>query len=879
MHDVFDGAPRIAASGDEIGDAAAAVCAPLLVAVPLYRRAELVAPLVDALVAMTGELTALNATLLLIDDSPDDGALRAALEHALPVLARAVRVEIVHNPVNLGFVRTANLALARGRDTGHDVLLLNSDALPRPGAFAEMAAVAMLDPMTAVVSPRSDNAIICNSPDAEEHRTAGRERAYAAHRAIEPYLPQVSYVPTAVGFCLLIRHAMLVEFGLFDEIYGGGYNEENDFIRRCNRRGYRAVLANRAYVHHLGGQSFAQSGEATDLRDQANREILLERYPEYDTVVARWFDGAEYRAQRLLSGLIPGEDGRLRLLFDCGALRPAHNGTFEHIRALLTAFAARHAARFDIAVLCEEDAFGFHDLDRVAGLRLVEPCAALARPSAAVVRLGQPFAPDDLAPLCDYAPVCAVLMLDTIAMDCQQLDDVGLEALWATMADSVDAVGFNSAFSRDQFRRRFDLPVRAVEFVSRCSTDVADYRVADDGSPSGGGGVLLVGNHYPHKHVRETLAALRAAAPDLPVTVLGLAIEDAPGVVGHASGDLPQTMVDELYRRADVVLFPSHYEGFGLPIVHALARRRPVIARDLPSAREIRAASAEGDNVHLAGSTAEMVALTIDPPRWREVAPRPDAMPAGWGAAADSVADAVTRALTRFDFGFCRRRQDRALAQRAASGMGEAGRWTLSASVEDRDGVELPPHGRGFMLGDMIEVAPQARAETRRTHGFTLGAWRRPAGVRLEAVLEDRGADAISYELLERLREQPEGTPVTLAIDSADGRTAAVVAATILLGCGCAVSAIEEGPRGVVARGVYRHDWTALLAGPVDDVGFIRHVYRQTLGRNPDPGGGRNYLSELGDGLTRTEMLRLFLGSTERHNVIAGQMRRRGIAV
>ena len=879
MHDAWEGAPLTVAA-----DTASTGRPPLLVAVLLHRNPEFVAQLAAALVAMADELRALDATLLLIDDAPEHAGFRGALDKAMPMLTGVLHVERVRDPATSGPVRGANLALARGRDDGRDVLLL-TDALPRPGAFAEMAAVAALDPLTAVVGPRSDNAGICTSPDADELRRDGPERAYAAHRAIERHLPRVSYVPTAAGFCMLIRHAMLREFGLFDEAYGAG-DHEADFIRRCNRRGYRAVLANRAYVHHLGElpvapiptiaqtPAVAQTDVAGDARDADDRAILIERYPEYDAIVARWFEGAEYRAQRLLSGLVPADDGRLRLLFDCGLLSAYHNGTFEYIRALLTAFAGRHAERYDVTVLCTADAFAFHGLDRVAGLRRTDARGALARPAALAVRLSQPFSDEDLAPLCDYAALCGVVMLDTIAMDCQQLDDVGLGALWATMADDVDALGFISDFSRDQFRRRFDVPARVVEFISRCSTDPADYADGDDRGRDGadaGEGVLIVGNHYPHKHVRETLATLRAAAPGVPVTVLGLDMAPEPGVAAYAAGDLPQAIVDDLYRRARVVLFPSHYEGFGLPIVHALARRRPVIARDLPSAREIRASSAAGDNIHLAGSTDEMVALAIRPPPWRDASSGSAPAPAGWNAAADAMADAVALTLARFDFAECRRRQDRALARRAA------GSGAAQAAADDARG--LPAHGDGFMLGEMIEVAPPARLSARRMPRLLFRTRQRAGGVRYDANLDRTDADAISRALLERLHERPVGTAVVLALDAGDRRATARVAAAILIGCGCAVSSIEDGARGVVAHGVYRRAWTALLAGPEDDTGFVRHVYRHALGRNPDPEGAKNYVAELAGGLTRVDMLRLFLGSAERRDAITAQMRRRGIEV
>lgn len=626
----------------------------LLIAVPLYRTPTLIPDLFAALAAMADEIAALGGRVLLINDSPDDAPLRAALDAALPALAAILAVELIENAGNLGFLRSANRAMQAALDDGRDVVLLNSDALPRPGAFAEMVAVAYLDPLTGFVSPRSDNATICTSPWQGALRSGDREARHAAHRAIERHLPRVTYVPTAVGFCLLVKRLVLAEFGLFDAIYGDGYNEENDLIRRANRRGYRAVLANHAYAHHIGEASFAQTGRPRRDRDTANDALLAARYPEYDRLIGRYFEAADFRAQRLMGGLVPSPDGRIRVLFDCTIMVGNFCGTFEHIRCLLEAFARRHAARFEIGVLCDEGAFCFHGLDRIAGLDRRTEDDLRDRPAAIAFKLGQPFSPVALARLADHAPICGALMLDTIALDCQQLDRDDLTALWQTMNEAVDLIGYNSAFSAAQYQRRFAVPNRVVQFVSLCSVDPADYDVG--AAAPGGGGVLLIGNHYPHKHVAETLDALRAAGCRIPVTVFGTSVEPREGVASYVAGMLPQEQVDGFYANADVVLFPSHYEGFGLPIMHALARRRPVIARDLPCAREIRAATPAGANLHLAATTAELVALATDPPAWAE--PAPPASPAyGWGAAADAIARAFDDALDRFDFAACRRHQ------------------------------------------------------------------------------------------------------------------------------------------------------------------------------------------------------------------------------
>ncbi len=45
-------------------------------------------------------------------------------------------------------------------------------------------------------------------------------------------------------------------------------------------------------------------------------------------------------------------------------------------------------------------------------------------------------------------------------------------------------------------------------------------------------------------------------------------------------------IVAELYRLADIIIFPSHREGFGIPVLEAGLARTPIFASDIPSVRE-----------------------------------------------------------------------------------------------------------------------------------------------------------------------------------------------------------------------------------------------------------------------------------------------------
>ncbi len=225
--------------------------------------------LFQSLHQVSEELAAIGCEVIAINDSPDDEQLKPLLRQALEDLRAVVPCRLVENDSNLGFIRSVNLALDQSIANQHDAILLNSDTIVFPGAIAEMRRVVSLDPMIAFVSPRSNNAGICSFPSQPEFQKLSPEDSYAVFRDLSRYLPAYHYVPTAAGFCLYIGLHILEEFGVFDDSYGRGYNEDSDLIMRANRCGYRAVLANHAFVYHLGEASFSVSETPKGERGEA----------------------------------------------------------------------------------------------------------------------------------------------------------------------------------------------------------------------------------------------------------------------------------------------------------------------------------------------------------------------------------------------------------------------------------------------------------------------------------------------------------------------------------------------------------------------------------------------------------------------------------
>ena len=621
---------------------------PSLLLIVSLRDVEPVPGLLASLMSIADEIGDLNASVVLLKDASEDDDLSAALNDQLPGLAGRIRVLLLNTAGAPGAVGSANHGLRMALELGADALILDPGVALSPGALTELAAVATLDPLTSVVSPRSNNAAICNSPYPDRFRAIGRDEAARAHLDLAEYLGRLTYTPTVAGGCLYIRHAMLREFGLLDKAYGDRDAGLADFIIRCNQRGYRSILANWAYAYDASdGAAPTSIAPATPETLLAYREVT-ERYAEYPRSLRRFFNGVDYRAQSLMAGLLTIGGEKRRILFDCRYLGRHYNGTAEHTIKLMTAFVAGHREAYDLFVACDQEALVFHGLDKLEGLSWCGGDELSMGPFAAVFRCAQPFGIDDLVTLSDLAAVTVFLMLDTIAMDCQNLDEQGLEYIWRQMLEIADVVGFNSSFTQAQFERRFLCGRSIHRFVSLCSTDWLEYiGPSNPAEVSSGGNILLFGNHYSHKHVRETLAALNQTPDRPPVICFGLEVPADERTVSVKTGDLSVEAVEALYASAGVVLFPSHYEGFGLPIMHALAHRKPVVARRLPVFEEIRRRTPRGNNIILCDTTEQMARIASMLPAWREDEEACAEPVQTWAMAADALAAAIASALDR----------------------------------------------------------------------------------------------------------------------------------------------------------------------------------------------------------------------------------------
>lgn len=110
--------------------------------------------------------------------------------------------------------------------------------------------------------------------------------------------------------------------------------------------------------------------------------------------------------------------------------------------------------------------------------------------------------------------------------------------------------------------------------------------------------LMYVGNAYPHKNLEALILAHKDIKDKIPQLVLvgkedyfyqrlkDLAEKEKISKVVF-TGFIPDEELDTIYKNSLFYIFPSLYEGFGLPPLEAMARKIPVASSDIPCLKEI----------------------------------------------------------------------------------------------------------------------------------------------------------------------------------------------------------------------------------------------------------------------------------------------------
>lgn len=286
----------------------------LVISIINYRTAEMT---IAAVRSVLEDLDAQEARVVIVDNASGDGSAESIA--AWLDANKDPRVIFVRSDINSGFSGGHNQGMATVPDAAF-YLLLNSDALLRPGFIKAILAAAEASPKTGLIAPRLEwedgtpqqSCFRFHGPGSELVRGAGSgpvTRLLHRHVVALPINPDPQDVEWASFACILLRGDMVRDIGPMDEGYFL-YFEDAEYALRANRAGWGVALAPEARaVHFRGGSGPVKERQAARKRLPAyywrsRTRFLRQAYGPPGPLLANlgWITGRIVGATRRLFG-------------------------------------------------------------------------------------------------------------------------------------------------------------------------------------------------------------------------------------------------------------------------------------------------------------------------------------------------------------------------------------------------------------------------------------------------------------------------------------------------------------------------------------------------------------------------------------------------
>lgn len=159
-------------------------------------------------------------------------------------------VRVIKNETNLGFPKAVNQGLMESK--GDIICVLNNDVVVTPGWANNL--MWHLDNGVDIVSPRTN--FIDGPQIVLIDRYDNKGELYSAARKFHKNnLHKKWRFSRLVGFCLLFKRGVYEAIGGFNEGFGIGNFEDDDWGLRAIDAGYKCAIARDVYVHHFGSKT------------------------------------------------------------------------------------------------------------------------------------------------------------------------------------------------------------------------------------------------------------------------------------------------------------------------------------------------------------------------------------------------------------------------------------------------------------------------------------------------------------------------------------------------------------------------------------------------------------------------------------------------
>lgn len=215
--------------------------------IPVYNRPDLTTRCLKSIC----EHTRVPFNLILIDNNSDP----ETRDYLRSFTSVHENVLLVRNEENVGWVKALNHGIRLS--TSPFVCVMNNDTVVRTGGWlSKMIDIAVMEDDIGLVNPH-----------------------FQAKRCVLPDWPFIE-VDFCRGYCMLIKRYVIDKIGFFDESYGLGYYDDDDYSVRAIRVGFRCVRASGVFVEHIGDSTFSDMFKKTKRLElhEKNKKLFYSKW-------------------------------------------------------------------------------------------------------------------------------------------------------------------------------------------------------------------------------------------------------------------------------------------------------------------------------------------------------------------------------------------------------------------------------------------------------------------------------------------------------------------------------------------------------------------------------------------------------------------------
>ena len=380
--------------------------------------------------------------------------------------------------------------------------------------------------------------------------------------------------------CMMIKREVINTLGFLDTSYTTLKYALMDYYCRINRFGFSSITAHHALF------SYSERVETIESEDDKTR--FLTQHTHWEKKEKQSAKQGEHPAVQFLTLLDKEYYTKKRILFDCIIMPAMYCGTSEYQLSIFEAFNRIYGEKYDIFLYINKDAAEFFDLECKYD-NILYPGTI-----SGTFHLG--YAPNQLM---FYEP--QVLMNERCLFNVQTMFDIMMVRIDEHTQIDVngdvelgirlcDGIVFISNFTKNDFLSCFNNKIdinnkqlRVIYPATRLASskeDVCELPYENY--------FLVIGNKYKHKAIKEVVDAVKYSEHNYIIIGYGENGFIEPNIYNYRSGYIEDDFLSYLYENSTAVIFPSLYEGFGLPVVVSLKNNKRVILKNNEVNNELR---------------------------------------------------------------------------------------------------------------------------------------------------------------------------------------------------------------------------------------------------------------------------------------------------